>query len=59
MNIKEYIKEATSKIFTIHEKESVSLELSDHLLSKQEFFEDIGYSQDISEEKAVEEMGPG
>lgn len=59
MNIKEYINEATSKIFTVHEKESVSSELSDHIICKQEFYEDIGYSEDVSEEKAVEEMGPG
>ena len=59
MNIKEYIKEATSKIFGIKEKESVSLELTDHILCKQEFYEDIGYEQEISEEKAVDEMGSG
>lgn len=57
MSLKDYIKSATSKIFGIKEKESVSLELTDHILCKQEYYEDIGYEQGISEEKAVEEMG--
>lgn len=59
MKLKEYITQATAKIFTAKEKEAVSLELTDHILKKQSFFEEIGYEEEIGEEKAVEEMGSG
>lgn len=57
MNISQYIKDATSKIFMPKAKEEVSLELTDHILNKQKYWEDIGYESEISEGKAVEEMG--
>lgn len=57
MKIKEYIDAVTAKIFGKKEKEAVSLELEDHIKCNQEFFEEIGYDEDISEDKAVGEMG--
>ena len=59
MDIKDYIKDATSKIFDTKEKKKVTLELTDHILNHKEFNEEIGYDADKAEEMAVEKMGEG
>lgn len=59
MNINDYIKDATSKIFDTKEKYKVEAELSDHILKNKEFFEGIGYETEKAEEMAVEKMGDG
>ena len=43
MNINDYIKDATSKIFDAKEKRKVEAELTDHILKHKEFNEEIGY----------------
>lgn len=57
MKIKEYINAVTAKIFATKEREAVSLELEDHIKCNKSFYEEIGYDDEISEDKAVDEMG--
>lgn len=57
MDQKDYLKEATKKIYKAREKEFVTLELADHIETEKELQLEIGYEQDIAEEKAVEHMG--
>lgn len=59
MNTKDYIKDATSKIFDTREKRKVEAELTDHILKHKEFNEEIGYDAERAEEMAVERMGSG
>lgn len=59
MNINDYIKDATSKIFDAKEKRKVEAELTDHILKHKEFNEEIGYDAEKAEEMAVEKMGEG
>lgn len=57
MEIKEYLKRATAKIYNYSKQQAVSMELEDHILNQQAFYEEIGYDMPESEEKAVENMG--
>lgn len=59
MNINDYIKDATSKIFDTKEKHKVEAELNDHMFKHKEFYEEIGYDAETAEEMAVEKMGDG
>lgn len=59
MNIKDYLKDATSKIFNFKEKQKVEFELTDHILKQKAFNEEIGYDSERAEEMAVERMGEG
>lgn len=59
MNIKDYLKDATSKIFNFKEKQKVEFELTDHILNQKAFNEEIGYDSEKAEEMAVERMGEG
>lgn len=59
MNIKDYLKDATSKIFDVKEKQKVEFELTDHILKQKAFNEEIGYDSERAEEMAVERMGEG
>lgn len=59
MNINDYIRDATSKIFDAKEKRKVEAELTDHILKHKEFNEEIGYDAEKAEEMAVEKMGEG
>ena len=57
MKKEEYIKKATGKIFVSSRKVRVTRELGDHITKRIEWFSDIGYDAQTSEEKAVEAMG--
>lgn len=57
MKREDYIKGATSKIFSHSEKKKVEAELNDHILKSKEFSEEIGYEADTAEDNAVEKMG--
>lgn len=57
MDMKEYIKESTNKIYNVKNKKAVSLELEDHILLKQKFNEEIGYDTEQAEDFAVNAMG--
>lgn len=59
MNIKDYLKDATSKIFDVKEKQKVEYELTDHILNHKELNEEIGYDCEKAEEMAVAKMGDG
>ena len=59
MNMNDYIKDATSKIFDTREKHKVETELNDHILKHKEFYEEIGYDAEKAEEMAIEKMGDG
>lgn len=57
MNKEEFIKTATAKIYNFNQKQKIKAELTDHIETKKEFFMEIGYSQEASEEKAISAMG--
>lgn len=57
MEIKEYIKKSTQKIYNLKNKKAVELELEDHILLKQSFHEEIGYDEEQAGQLAVEAMG--
>ena len=57
--MKDFLKSAEEQLKSAEDKESVMRELSDHLETKKEYFESIGYSKDASKEKANEAMGSG
>lgn len=53
----DYVKGATSKIFSHSERKKVEAELNDHILKNKDFSEEIGYDAETAENKAVEKMG--
>lgn len=53
----DYIKGATSKIFSIREKKMVEAEFNDHILKNEDFIMEIGFGSEEAENKAVEKMG--
>lgn len=57
MNEKEFLQQATSKIYSFRKKQVIVSELHDHILLKQQRFQEMGYSEEESEEKAVDAMG--
>lgn len=57
MSKKEYLKEATKKIYSVTASEAVAEELSSHLDEKTEAYEARSIASDIAEEKAIEDMG--
>lgn len=57
MNEKEFLKQATSEIYSIRKKQVVAAELHDHILLEKQRFEDMGYTAEQAEEKAVGAMG--
>lgn len=57
MNEKEFLQQATSKIYNFRKKQVIASELHDHILLKQQRFMEMGYTEEESEEKAVDTMG--
>ena len=57
MDKKDYLSQATKKIYNSSARMAVAEELSEHIDEKQEFFESIDYEQDAASSKAVEAMG--
>lgn len=57
MNKKDYIEGAVSKIFNIRKKKMVTAELELHIDEKTDFYTEIGYENEIAEQKASEAMG--
>lgn len=54
---KEYIESVTKKVFDTSAKKSLTVELEAHIDEKTDFYKEIGYEAEISEEKATEAMG--
>lgn len=54
---KEYIESVTKKVFDSSAKKSLTAELEAHIDEKTDFYKEIGYEAEISEEKATEAMG--
>lgn len=54
---KEYIESVTKKVFDTSAKKSLTAELEAHIDEKTDFYKEIGYEAEISEEKATEAMG--
>ena len=57
MNKKDYLGAVTAKVFDSDAKKSVTSELEVHIDEKTDFFKEIGYNEESSEEKAIEAMG--
>lgn len=57
MNKKDYLGAVTAKIFDSDAKKSVVSELEVHIDEKTDFFKEIGYDEESSEEKAIDSMG--
>ncbi|MCM1113909.1 MAG: hypothetical protein NC397_00275 [Clostridium sp.] len=57
MSKQDYLKAVTAKVFSTAEKKIIKTELETHIDEKADFFKDIGYDEQISEEKAVDTMG--
>lgn len=57
--MKDFLQSAEEQLKLNKDKESVMTELSDHVETKIEFFESIGYDKEASTEKANEAMGNG
>lgn len=57
MNEKEFLKQATSQIYSFRKKQVIAAELHDHILLKEQRFEEMGYTEEQAEEKAVDAMG--
>lgn len=57
MNKKDYLGAVTAKVFDSDAKKSVTSELEVHIDEKTDFFREIGYDDEASEEKSIEAMG--
>ena len=57
--MKDFLRSAEEQLILNKDKEAVIAELSDHVETKKEFFESIGYDQKAGAEKANEAMGDG
>ena len=57
MNEKEFLQQATSKIYSFRKKQIIANELHDHIQLKKKRFEEAGYTEEQAEEKAVDNMG--
>lgn len=57
MNEKEFLQQATSKIYSFRKKQVIANELHDHIQLKKKRFEEAGYTEEQAEEKAVDNMG--
>lgn len=57
MNKKDYLGAVTAKVFDSDAKKSVISELEVHIDEKTDFFREIGYDDEASEEKAIDAMG--
>lgn len=57
MSKKDYLKQATKKIYAVRESEVVSAELESHIDDKTEAYETRSFPSELAAEKAVEEMG--
>ena len=55
----DFLRSAEEQLKFNKDKSSVMAELGDHVETKREFFESIGYDEEASEEKANEAMGSG
>lgn len=54
-----FLNDAQNQLRVCMDKQTVMTELDDHLQTKKEFFEDLGYDEQSSFEKANEAMGDG
>lgn len=57
MNEQEFLKQATSEIYSIRKKQYILCELHDHIALREERYREMGYTDNDAEEKSVEEMG--
>lgn len=57
MNKKDYIESISSKLSDKKIKTALEREFSDHIQTKEEYWQEVGYSSEQSELKAVEAMG--
>ena len=57
--MKDFLQSAEEQLVLNKDKNSIITELSDHVVTKKEFFESIGYDKEASAEKANEAMGNG
>lgn len=57
--MKDFLQSAEEQLILNKDKDSIISELSDHVETKKEFFEGIGYDEEASTEKANEAMGSG
>lgn len=57
MDKKKYIESITSKLTNEKVKKALTQELSDHIESKEEYWQDIGYNEEQAELMAVDAMG--
>ena len=57
--MKDFLQSAEEQLILNKDKDSIITELSDHVETKKEFFESIGYDDETSIEKANEAMGNG
>lgn len=57
--MKDFLQSAEEQLIFNKDKDSIITELSDHVDTKKEFFESIGYDEEASAEKANEAMGDG
>ncbi len=57
MNKSEYLKQVTSKVFDLKTKKMVTSELEVHIDERVDFFKEIGYDEQASDEKATDAMG--
>lgn len=57
--MKDFLQSAEEQLIFNKDLDSIITELSDHVETKREFFESIGYDEEASAEKANEAMGDG
>lgn len=57
MNEQEFLKQATSEIYSIRKCQYIVCELHDHITLREERYMEMGYSEADAEEKSIEEMG--
>lgn len=57
MNEQEFLKQATSEIYSIRKCQYIVCELHDHITLREERYMEMGYSESDAEEKSIEEMG--
>ena len=57
--MKNFLQSAEEQLIFNKDVDSIITELSDHVVTKKEFFESIGYDKEASAEKANEAMGSG
>lgn len=57
MNEQEFLKQATSEIYSIRKCQYIVCELHDHITLREERYIEMGYSEADAEEKSIEEMG--